>query len=148
VDPNPYAASAEVPSNAVDARAAVRLPAMGLIVLALMTLVMQAFSLYVNPQLAAAREMDLMQILNFNAGVFAIFLVNVDILWGSIHAPRLGSWRSARVGAILACIPLCSPCFVLGIPFWDLGAHGSRQAGGESGVQGFVMNCARLSFVA
>jgi len=39
------------------------------------------------------------------------------IIWGSIAMVRLRGYGSAMVAAVLALIPVCSPCFVLGIPF-------------------------------
>lgn len=49
-------------------------------------------------------------------------LVNVPIALGAISMLRLRSYRSAYLAAILSLIPLCSPCFLLGIPFgiWTL----------------------------
>ena len=44
-------------------------------------------------------------------------LINVAIALGAISMIRLTSYRSAMVAAILSVIPICSPCFVLGIPF-------------------------------
>jgi hypothetical protein len=39
------------------------------------------------------------------------------IIWGSIAMLRLRGYRDSMVAAVLAVIPVCSPCFVLGIPF-------------------------------
>jgi len=39
------------------------------------------------------------------------------IIWGSIAMLRLRGYSNAMVAAVLAVIPVCSPCFVLGIPF-------------------------------
>jgi hypothetical protein len=41
----------------------------------------------------------------------------IAILWGSVAMLRLNRYRDAVVGAVLSMIPVCSPCFVLGIPF-------------------------------
>jgi len=54
----------------------------------------------------------------------AIFLVvyNLIIIMGAINMLKLKKQGAAKMGAILAVIPLCSPCIVLGIPFgiWAL----------------------------
>jgi hypothetical protein len=49
-------------------------------------------------------------------------LMNVAIVLGAISMIRLTNYRSAYTAAILSIIPICSPCFVLGIPFgiWAL----------------------------
>lgn len=49
-------------------------------------------------------------------------LMNVMIAFGAISMIRLRNHSAAYAGAILAVIPICSPCFVLGIPFgvWAL----------------------------
>ena len=44
-------------------------------------------------------------------------LMNLAIALGAISMIRLTSYRSAYTAAILSAIPICSPCFVLGIPF-------------------------------
>ena len=51
------------------------------------------------------------------APVFQLF-----ILMGAVKMRQLESWSSARTAAILAVIPICSPCVLLGIPFgiWAL----------------------------
>lgn len=49
-------------------------------------------------------------------------LMNVAIGLGAVSMLRLKNYHSAYTAAILAIIPVCSPCFVLGIPFgiWAL----------------------------
>jgi hypothetical protein len=47
----------------------------------------------------------------------AWILAALSITVGSISMLRLKGYRSAFHAAILASIPFCSPCFVLGIPF-------------------------------
>jgi hypothetical protein len=44
-------------------------------------------------------------------------LMNLAIALGAISMIRLKSYRSAYTAAILSVIPICSPCFLLGIPF-------------------------------
>ena len=49
-------------------------------------------------------------------------LMNVAVALGAVSMLRLKNYSSAYTSAILAIIPVCSPCFVLGIPFgiWAL----------------------------
>jgi uncharacterized membrane protein len=49
-------------------------------------------------------------------------VMNLAIAAGAISMIRLRSHRSAQTAAIMSVIPVCSPCFVLGIPFgiWAL----------------------------
>ncbi|MBN2291138.1 MAG: hypothetical protein JXM70_01860 [Pirellulales bacterium] len=44
-------------------------------------------------------------------------VLTVAIIVGSINMLRLRGYRTAMTAAIVAMIPICSPCFVLGIPF-------------------------------
>ena len=44
-------------------------------------------------------------------------LVNLAIALGAVSMIRLKSYRSSYTAAILSVIPVCSPCYVLGIPF-------------------------------
>jgi hypothetical protein len=49
-------------------------------------------------------------------------LVNLAIALGAVSMIRLKSYRSAYSAAVLSVVPICSPCFVAGIPFgiWAL----------------------------
>jgi hypothetical protein len=44
-------------------------------------------------------------------------LMNVAIALGAISMIRLKNYRSAYTAAVLSVVPVCSPCFLLGIPF-------------------------------
>jgi hypothetical protein len=44
-------------------------------------------------------------------------LMNLAVALGAVSMIRLKSYRSAYTAAILSIIPVCSPCFLLGIPF-------------------------------
>ncbi|HVX13543.1 MAG TPA: hypothetical protein VHC22_20325 [Pirellulales bacterium] len=44
-------------------------------------------------------------------------MMNLGIAVGAISMIRQKSYRSAYLAAILAVIPVCSPCLLLGIPF-------------------------------
>jgi hypothetical protein len=49
-------------------------------------------------------------------------LINVMIIIGAISMLQLKSYRNAQAAAVMALIPICTPCFILGIPFgiWSL----------------------------
>ncbi len=49
-------------------------------------------------------------------------LMNLVIVLGAIAMLRLKGYRTAYTAAILATLPCCSPCFLLGIPFgvWSI----------------------------
>lgn len=51
------------------------------------------------------------------AGMFLLLVVTIIVLNGAYHLHTRKSYGRALTGCILACIPLCSPCFVFGIPF-------------------------------
>jgi len=55
-------------------------------------------------------------------GAILVVVFNLLIIIGAINMLKLKKQGTAKMGAILACIPLCSPCVVLGIPFgiWAL----------------------------
>src|SRR5262245_33786343 len=44
-------------------------------------------------------------------------LMNLAIALGAISMLRLKNYASAYTAAVLSVIPVCSPCFLLGIPF-------------------------------
>lgn len=50
-------------------------------------------------------------------GGIVILVVNGITLIGSIQMLRLRSYGLAMTAAVLAVIPCCSPCYILGIPF-------------------------------
>jgi hypothetical protein len=56
--------------------------------------------------------------------VFACIFMGLDIavLYGAFCLHRMTSHSAAMTAAIISCIPICSPCLVLGIPFgiWAL----------------------------
>lgn len=51
-----------------------------------------------------------------------ILIAHIITFRGAIHMLRLKNFGTARTAAIVACIPLCSPCMLFGIPFgiWAL----------------------------
>jgi hypothetical protein len=56
------------------------------------------------------------------ASLILWLLMNVGVALGAISMIRLKSYRSAYSAAVMSVIPICSPWFVLGIPFgiWAL----------------------------
>jgi len=61
-------------------------------------------------------------LVGFITGLALWLVITVAIAYGSISMMRLSGYRSACLAAILSLIPLCSPCYLLGIPFgiWAL----------------------------
>lgn len=58
-----------------------------------------------------------------------VLLVNAAILHGALKMRQLKDLRYAESTCLLACVPCCSPCVVLGIPFgiWGLTMLHDRQ---------------------
>lgn len=52
----------------------------------------------------------------------ALMTINGLTLYGGLQMRKLESYKLCCAGAILACIPCCSPCSIVGIPFgiWAL----------------------------
>ncbi len=108
---NPYQPSSAPPGPiVVDARSRLLPPAIILIVFALMTI---AATLVQIPRLLDDDNVTLADV----AVSFFPALINLAVITGAIHMIRLKSYSSAMTAAILSVIPVCSPCFILGIPF-------------------------------
>ncbi len=60
-------------------------------------------------------------IIGVSGGILCVVLDSLVIL-GAYNLQKLKSYPLAMTGAIIACIPCCGPCVVLGIPFgiWAL----------------------------
>ena len=56
------------------------------------------------------------------AASFTILALQVVIIVGAYNLQHLQKYSLAMTAAIISCIPCCSPCVVLGIPFgiWAL----------------------------
>lgn len=54
--------------------------------------------------------------------IVGMLVMDVLVIIGAYHLQNLKKFPLAMTGAIIACIPCCSPCFVFGIPFgiWAL----------------------------
>ena len=71
----------------------------------------------------AANEAERVGQLVAALGASAVFiLTNTLVIVGAYHLQNLRKYWLAMTGAIIACIPCCGPCLVLGIPFgiWAL----------------------------
>lgn len=111
-DNNPYSPTA-IPGQGYVASPQARLlpPAIILMILATMTV---AVSLLQIPRvMAQAGDRGFPYV----AGSFTPALMNLAIVCGAVQMARLRSYSSAMTAAILAVIPACSPCVVVGIPF-------------------------------
>ena len=111
-------------------------PAIVLLILSSLTLIMLIVSL--PGQILRIREIDtsapsgLGELLGALIALVGLLLTSVAVIAGSIDMLRLKNHRSARVASIVAIVPICSPCFFLGIPFgiWALvvlGKPGVKQ---------------------
>lgn len=97
------------------------IPAITLIVLAGLTL---ALLLATMPgQIIRMRKIDTTtaegqgELAGSIAALVGWVTVTLGIVWGSVAMLQLHGYRNAMAAAVLALIPICSPCFVLGIPF-------------------------------
>lgn len=54
--------------------------------------------------------------------LLVMIIGNIMTLRGAIHMLGLQKFRTAKIGAIVACLPFFSPCILLGLPFgiWAL----------------------------
>jgi hypothetical protein len=116
-DSNPYAS----PAGEASPTNPLFIPAVVLLVLSILYLLLQI----------AAMPRQIVQIMNADTStpagqaeqvgqstfVVLIFPLEIVVLLGSVGMIRLRGYRSAFIAAIIALIPVCSPCFVLGIPF-------------------------------
>ncbi|WP_372723046.1 hypothetical protein [Novipirellula sp.] len=57
------------------------------------------------------------QQLGFYAAIIMLPIINLGVLLGSIMMLKRKAYPLAMAGAFLALVPICGPCFVLGIPF-------------------------------
>lgn len=121
--PNPYASPPPTVGTGQDlasrdqVQRELKTPAIVLIVLALLTIALNLFGLVYNFFFLVQPDDTLWEVFLRLVGSAAIVLMNIAILIGAIGMLRLRGWRSARLAAFLAMIPLCGPLYVLGIPF-------------------------------
>ena len=62
------------------------------------------------------------QVIGGLAGGTIGIVMDILVLLGAYNLMNLKKYSLAMTGAVIACIPCCGPCFVLGIPFgiWAL----------------------------
>ena len=116
---NPYAAPVSADSGVSDNP--VRLPGITLLILSVLFVSLIVGTL--PGQIVRIRAIDTStpegsgEMVGSVAALIVWPLMNVAIALGAISMIRLNSYRSSYTAAILSVIPVCSPCFVLGIPF-------------------------------
>jgi hypothetical protein len=114
---NPYAS----PSPHAEPGNPLRVPAMFLLVLSALFLLLLIASL--PGQVVRFSKVDLStpagvgELMGGIVGLVGWTACMVAVLAGSICMLRLRGYGGAWAAAICAVVPVCSPCFVLGIPF-------------------------------
>jgi hypothetical protein len=118
---NPYASPAPAPQAASSTHNPIRFLAIVLLILSLLTVLLIVASL--PRQIVRIRAIDSStpggsgELLGSIVSLIVWPLMNLAIALGAISMIRLTSYRSAYTAAIASLVPVCSPCFVLGIPF-------------------------------
>lgn len=117
----------------------IALPAAGLIATSILSIVMLLLGIALHLYLFATGQMvgnapwsgiDLEGILKARMVYFVLSLLfNAAVLHGALQMRRLKNYQVAESICMLACVPCCSPCVVLGIPFgiWGLMMLRDRQ---------------------
>ncbi len=119
-NPNPYASPAPQ-ADSGSSENPLLFPAIVLLILSLMFVLLIVVS--IPPQIPRIRAIDTStpegagEMLGTIMTLTMWPLMNIAIALGAISMVRLKSYRSAYTAAIFSVIPVCSPCFVLGIPF-------------------------------
>ena len=121
---NPYQTPKSVGTEQVNVKTFVRPPAVSLAVLALLTLLLDISIGFVN-FVDAMRFIESYGILSaapLGLGTVFMILMHLVVLIGAIKMFRLTGYRFAKCAAIVSLVPMCSPGFILGIPFgiWPL----------------------------
>jgi hypothetical protein len=118
---NPYASPqfVEPVASAEAVRGRLLAPAIILIVLSAISLIAYAASLAIRllAGTIVPDQMDSSAKVGYLVGTFLPPLCNLVTLLGAVDMLRMRKYRNAMTAAIIACIPLCSSCLVLGIPF-------------------------------
>jgi len=123
--PNPYAAPSGLPDPLTSGNPLL-VPAIVLLVLSSLFLLIQIAAL--PNQIVRLREVDTStpegagEMVGGVVAVVVWAVATMAVIVGSICMLLLKGYRSAFSAAVLSAIPLCSPCFVVGIPFgiWAL----------------------------
>ncbi len=132
---NPYSPSYQVPKSGFgqtppsSAGDQLNIPAITLIVLASLMLAYGIFNMVIAlaAGLPAAPQnqppgVEIGRAFGFYGAVFGIPIYNLLVLIGSIMMLRRKSYAMAMMAAVMASIPICTPCVILGCPFgiWAL----------------------------
>jgi len=131
-DPNPY----QAPESGMDQQGIepmgnpLVLPAIILILLASLSLVFTVLAMVPMSYELVSQELRTNNPPAGKAGYVTssvafpvcVLIGTLIVLRGAIHMVGLKKFGAAKSGAIFACIPLCAPCILLGIPFgiWAL----------------------------
>jgi hypothetical protein len=124
---NPYQSSTEYSPHSMPSKSnPLMVPAIFLLTLSVLALAANVISLPF--QLANINRIDTStpegagRMIGTVIGMSLVPIFAVAIIIGSICMLRLKGYSGAMTAAICACIPFCSPCVVLGIPFgiWAL----------------------------
>jgi hypothetical protein len=119
---NPYAAPDPVArtSSIAEVRDRLRVPAIFLIVLSALSLLfyLDSSTFHVMEGMNGKGEASLV----LARGTGVLLLCNLATLIGSVEMLRMRSYRKAVIGASIACVPVCTTCILLGVPFgiWAL----------------------------
>jgi len=117
---NPYQSPAEYHDDAATGNPLL-IPGIFLLVLA--SLMLALILLSIPGQIIRMRQIDTTtpegqgELTGSIVALVVWIVMMACIIWGSIAMVRLRGYSNAMVAAVLAVIPVCSPCFVLGIPF-------------------------------
>ena len=123
---NPYSHPSPAAHLPPDPLAKVKIPAIFLIVFTSVSLLLIAISTLVQVAsgefggMNAAESMG--RLFGSIGATLAMVSIHVAILVGSINMLLGKSRATCMIAAGLACIPICSPCIIIGIPFgiWSL----------------------------
>ncbi len=111
---NPYEPPATLGSDNAPPATAVNpllIPAVALLIMALPTLVV--FLITTTIILARPHGDDLTPLPFHLAGLCA----QIAVIFGAVKMLRMRGYTAALIAAVIACIPLCTPCLIFGIPF-------------------------------
>jgi len=122
---NPYAAPQAAPGDPPPGTNAtwnpLKIPAIGLLLMGFVSLtafpIRWVLAVEQRGQIFQTNIPQLLMIVEVG-----MLLAQFFVIWGALHMVRLRNFRMARRAAILSCVPLLTPCLVLGLPFglWTL----------------------------
>ena len=123
--PNPYLAPRYKSQNQGPSGNPLIVPAIFLIIFSSLSLIGGLFQLGVTildlagvvPAAGQAPAESQAEAVGRLVGSLAVLCTNGAIVAGAISMLRLKNHSSARLGAIIGMIPLCTGCIILGIPF-------------------------------